>query len=282
MTDKEKIIAEIDKIIDCLKTRCNPNPLGTTEECLVAAEIEVLELVKGTIAKMKKEEPIGEEGKLRKASEEYLKVLSETPYNNIPITNAQNIVRNLITFLDTPYDYDPDKQESPVEKNLSTKAVGVGLQLRDALIVDGVERETAEVFAAVAQQKFIDGANWQKKQDADLGSSAYERGYHDGREYEKGKSQKSNQDNSELADIEDSGEVKRVAEKWVRTYDKIYEKGKADIKKEMLKDAITTEIVNGWEYGKDEDHAKIPTIHIKGGINFSIGDKVRVIIIKED
>ena len=243
MTDKEKIIAEIDKIIDRLKTRCNPNPLGTTEECLVAAEIEVLELVKGTIAKMKKEEPIGEEGKLRKASEEYLKVLSETPYNNIPITNAQNIVRNLITFLDTPYDYDPDKQESPVEKNLSTKAVGVGLQLRDALIVDGVERAIAEVFAAVAQQKFIDGANWQKKQDADLGSSAYERGYHDGREYEK---------------------------------------GKADIKKEMLKDAITTEIVNGWEYGKDEDHAKIPTIHIKGGINFSIGDKVRVIIIKED
>ena len=86
-------------------------------------------------------------------------------------------------------------------------------------------------------------ANWQKKQDADLGSSAYERGYHDEREYEK---------------------------------------GKADIKKELLKDAITTEIVNGWEYGKDEDHAKIPTIHIKGGINFSIGDKVRVIIIKED
>ena len=61
MTDKEKIIAEIDKIIDRLKTRCNPNPLGTTEECLVAAEIEVLELVKGIIVKMKEEEPINED-----------------------------------------------------------------------------------------------------------------------------------------------------------------------------------------------------------------------------
>ena len=206
---EDTIIAEIDKIIDRLKTRCNPNPLGTTEKCLVAAEIEVLELVKGTIAKMKKE-------------------------------------------------------------NLSTKAVGVGLQLRDALIVDGVERETAEVFAAVAQQKFIDGANWQKKQDADLGSSAYERGYHDGREYEKGKSQKSNQDNSELADIEDSGEVKRVAEKWVRTYDKIYEKGKADIKKEMLKDAVEIEYWDGSLFCNELRE------------KYKDGDKVKIIIIKED
>lgn len=59
MTDKEKIIAEIDKIIDCLKTRCNPNPLGTTEECLVAGEIEVLELVKGIIANLTKDDGIG-------------------------------------------------------------------------------------------------------------------------------------------------------------------------------------------------------------------------------
>ena len=55
--EAEKITAEIDKIIDGLKSNCNPNPLGTTEECLAAAEIEALDLVKGILDKMKQEEP---------------------------------------------------------------------------------------------------------------------------------------------------------------------------------------------------------------------------------
>jgi len=55
--DAERVIAEIDKIIEGLKKNCNPNPLGTTEECLAAAEIEALELVKSAIDKMKQEEP---------------------------------------------------------------------------------------------------------------------------------------------------------------------------------------------------------------------------------
>ena len=55
--DADKIKAEIDNIINGLKRNCNPNPLGTTEECLAAAEIEVLELVKNSIDNMKQEEP---------------------------------------------------------------------------------------------------------------------------------------------------------------------------------------------------------------------------------
>ena len=55
--DADKIKAEIDDIINGLKRNCNPNPLGTTEECLAAAEIEVLELVKNSIDEMKQEEP---------------------------------------------------------------------------------------------------------------------------------------------------------------------------------------------------------------------------------
>ena len=31
--EAERITAEIDKIIDGLKRNCNPDPLGTTEEC---------------------------------------------------------------------------------------------------------------------------------------------------------------------------------------------------------------------------------------------------------
>ena len=55
--EANKIKAEIDKIIDRLKGSCDPNPLGTTEECLAAAEIEALDLVKDIIDKMKQEEP---------------------------------------------------------------------------------------------------------------------------------------------------------------------------------------------------------------------------------
>ena len=55
--DAERITAEIDKIIEGLKRSCNPNPLGTTEECMADAEIEALELVKATIDEMKQEEP---------------------------------------------------------------------------------------------------------------------------------------------------------------------------------------------------------------------------------
>ena len=53
----EKIKTEIDRIIDGLKRSCNPDPLGTTVECMTAAEIEALELVKSTIDEMKQEEP---------------------------------------------------------------------------------------------------------------------------------------------------------------------------------------------------------------------------------
>lgn len=55
--EAEKIKGEIDEIIAGLKKGCNPDPLGTTEECVAAAEIEALELVKSTIDEMKQEEP---------------------------------------------------------------------------------------------------------------------------------------------------------------------------------------------------------------------------------
>ena len=55
--EAERITAEIDKIIEGLKRNCNPDPLGTTEECLADAEIEALGLVKDIIGKMKQEEP---------------------------------------------------------------------------------------------------------------------------------------------------------------------------------------------------------------------------------
>ena len=56
---------------------------------------------------------------------------------------------------------------------------------------------------------------------------------------------------------------------------------KKHIREEMKKDAVETTIVNDWQYGKDPDHAIIPAIHqrIKG---FTVGDKVKIIVIKEN
>lgn len=55
--EADKIKAEIDTIINALKKSCDPNPMGTTMDCMTAAEIEALEIVKGIIDKMKQEEP---------------------------------------------------------------------------------------------------------------------------------------------------------------------------------------------------------------------------------
>lgn len=47
--ETQRIIAEINKIIDALKRNCTPDPMGSMEECLAAAEIETLEMVKEII-----------------------------------------------------------------------------------------------------------------------------------------------------------------------------------------------------------------------------------------
>lgn len=78
--EAERITAEIDKIIEGLKRNCNPDPLGTTEECLADAEIEALELVKSTIDEMKQEEPTPpgiEEESQRKGWLDYGLMMSE-------------------------------------------------------------------------------------------------------------------------------------------------------------------------------------------------------------
>lgn len=48
--------SKIDAIINNLKSNCTPDQFGTEEECLAAAEIEALELVKSIIDKMTQEE----------------------------------------------------------------------------------------------------------------------------------------------------------------------------------------------------------------------------------
>ena len=78
--DSEKLIAKIDRIINGLKCNCTPDPFGTDEECLAAAEIEALELVKSAINEMKQEEPTPpgiEEESQRKGWLDYGLMMSE-------------------------------------------------------------------------------------------------------------------------------------------------------------------------------------------------------------
>lgn len=78
--EAERITAEIDKIIEGLKKKHNPNPLGTIDDMLADAEIETLELVKTTIDEMKQEEPTPpgiEEESQRKGWLDYGLMMSE-------------------------------------------------------------------------------------------------------------------------------------------------------------------------------------------------------------
>ena len=45
LIDKSALVAEIKVIISKLRKSCNPNPLGTLQECLTDAEIEALHLI---------------------------------------------------------------------------------------------------------------------------------------------------------------------------------------------------------------------------------------------
>jgi len=44
------------------------------------------------------------------------------------------------------------------------RAVGIGLELRDALVSEGVERDVAEMFSNVAQQSAMKMAEWKNEQ----------------------------------------------------------------------------------------------------------------------
>lgn len=51
-------------------------------------------------------------------------------------------------------------------------------------------------------------------------------------------------------------------------------------KKELMEDGVYTAVFNDWTYGRDPDHAVIPAIHLRTS-NFTVGDIVRVLIVKE-
>ena len=45
----DAVVAEIEKVISGLRRNCNPNPLGNMQECMAAAEIEALKLIKDSL-----------------------------------------------------------------------------------------------------------------------------------------------------------------------------------------------------------------------------------------
>lgn len=61
----DAVVAEIEKVISGLRRNCNPNPLGNMQECLAAAEIEALNLIKNSLSTLEvkevQEEPVSED-----------------------------------------------------------------------------------------------------------------------------------------------------------------------------------------------------------------------------
>lgn len=100
MTDKEKIKVEIERL----------------KESGCASPIVICDTLLAFIDSMQ-EKPVSTDI-LRKASEEYLKVLSETPYNNTPVTNAQTIIKELVSYLDNPSKYNPGYYTENIGENL--------------------------------------------------------------------------------------------------------------------------------------------------------------------
>ena len=44
--DKSAVVAEIERIVNGLQKNCTPDPMGNIQECLAAAEIETLNMIK--------------------------------------------------------------------------------------------------------------------------------------------------------------------------------------------------------------------------------------------
>lgn len=55
--DAGKLISEIKGIISAVQTKNHPDALGTMEQCLAAAEIEVLNLVLDDIKELQQDQP---------------------------------------------------------------------------------------------------------------------------------------------------------------------------------------------------------------------------------
>lgn len=93
----------------------NPNKKSNVNHCIGGLPLQLMKIkmeesdrLIHSVTKISDQEESESEDRLRKASKEYLKVLSETPYNNTPVTNAQIIIKELIGYLDNPSKYDPN------------------------------------------------------------------------------------------------------------------------------------------------------------------------------
>lgn len=157
MTDKEKL-EKIKALSD--KMYSSMAYLTTDTRPIRQAMDEYHQFI---IHEYHKEEPVSEDNNLRKASEEYLKVLSETPYNNTPITNAQTIVRELITFMDNPSKYNPNHIEESISDDLEEAAQKYAKSEYDRKNPATLPDRCIGCYAPI-MYAFRNGAKWQKEQ----------------------------------------------------------------------------------------------------------------------
>lgn len=84
----DALVAEIEKIKEGLQRNGNPNPLGNLQECLAAAEIEALNLIKDSLDTLEVKE-VDLDGERRKYLTEHFNVyedgILQSKRSNLPL-----------------------------------------------------------------------------------------------------------------------------------------------------------------------------------------------------
>lgn len=277
--DKSAVVAEIERKRDAALTRQhNLEAIGQVtvlNETLARELSRIISFINTLEVKEVQEEPVSEDSHIKKSQESC-----------------------------------KENGDSLTCEDLERKAVGVGLRFRDELICDGVSREAAEIYAAIAQQKFMDGAKWQEEQ------------------FEKNRLASCNAQTSEELEKAAIEAYKKIVEKGGVSFLKIFKAGaewyashntklpdnlllaarKASIdmcdiddkhldeypyhpiaeekfieganwqKEQMMKDAIDATIKH-----TPNDYGEFaPCIYAKVDSTYNEGDKVKVLVIKEE
>ena len=99
--DAERLLAEIERRIEDINIECQKSK---KPQYTLFGKINGLVQTLNIVRSLQHEQP--EDAVV--VARTFLDVLSKTPYNNKPITDAQVIVRQLLLFFENPKEYNPD------------------------------------------------------------------------------------------------------------------------------------------------------------------------------
>lgn len=121
--DADKLRAEIEIIRHSLEHR--DVRFDQIKQIQTDTMSEFCKMMKETIDSLQQEQPED----IVVIAKIFLDALSKTPYNNMPITDAQIIVRQLLLFFENPKEYNPDAILEQPEVDLEKAALDFGKEI---------------------------------------------------------------------------------------------------------------------------------------------------------